>query len=160
MCKGNLFKGHTFLSDHSPPLIIVDNSPNMHNTGLFPDCQLLSLTHGSIWIPYLARYSEIFKKLNFQVVKLEVHVHLKNAFQAELETEGLCLARIFGLPPTPRHGFELQNCEDKIGVRAGSGAGKRSQAAHSETIIRAHYSLHPPRLSVRCVGRGKVLGAI
>ena len=33
---------------------------------------------------------------------MEVHVHLKNAFQAELETEGSRLATIFGLPPTPR----------------------------------------------------------
>jgi len=37
----------------------------MHNTGFFPDCQLLSVTDGSIWIPYLTRYSEIFKKPNF-----------------------------------------------------------------------------------------------
>ena len=56
-------------SDGSLPLIIVGNSPNMHNTGFFPDCHLLSLTDGSIWIPYLARYSEIFKKSDFQVVK-------------------------------------------------------------------------------------------
>jgi len=41
----------------------------MHNTGFFPDCHLLSLTGGSIWMPYLARYSEIFKKFYFQVVK-------------------------------------------------------------------------------------------
>jgi len=34
----------------------------------------------------------------------EVHVHLKNAFQAELETEGSRLSTIFGLPPTPRQG--------------------------------------------------------
>jgi len=34
--------------------------------------------------------------------KMEVHVHLKNAFQAELETEESRLATIFGLPPTPR----------------------------------------------------------
>jgi len=31
---------------------------------------------------------------------MEVHIHLKNAFQAELETEGSRLARIFGLSPT------------------------------------------------------------
>jgi len=32
---------------------------------------------------------------------MEVNVHLKNAFQAELETEGSRLATVFGLPPTP-----------------------------------------------------------
>jgi len=36
----------------------------MHNTVFFPDCFLLSAIDGSIWIPYLARYSEIFKKPN------------------------------------------------------------------------------------------------
>jgi len=35
-------------SDCSSPLIIVDNSPSMHNTGFFPDCQLLSVTDGFI----------------------------------------------------------------------------------------------------------------
>jgi len=35
---------------------------------------------------------------------MEVHLHLKNAFQAELETEGSRLATIFGLPPTPQRG--------------------------------------------------------
>jgi len=75
----------------------------MHNTCFFPDCHLLAVTAGSISIPYLAGYSEIFKKPNFQVVKMEVHVHLKNAFQAELETEGSRLAIILGLPPTPQH---------------------------------------------------------
>jgi len=55
-------------SDRPLPLIIVQNSPNMHNTGFFPDCHLLSLTNGSIWIPYLARYSLIFRKPIFQVV--------------------------------------------------------------------------------------------
>jgi len=54
---------NTFLIRFSLHLIIVDNSPNMHNTGFFPDYYyLLSVTNGSIWIPYLARYSEIFKK--------------------------------------------------------------------------------------------------
>jgi len=33
---------------------------------------------------------------------MEVHVHLKNAFQAELETEGSGLVTLFGLPPTPQ----------------------------------------------------------
>jgi len=74
----------------------------MHNIGFFPDCHLLSVTDGSIWIPSLARYSEIFEKPNFQVVKMEFHVHLKNDFQAEMETEGSRLATILGLPPTPR----------------------------------------------------------
>jgi len=41
----------------------------MHNTGFLPDCQLLSVTDGSIWIPYLPRYLEIFQKPNFHVVK-------------------------------------------------------------------------------------------
>jgi len=35
---------------------------------------------------------------------MDVYVHLKNAFQAELETEGSSLATIFGLPPTPHQG--------------------------------------------------------
>jgi len=30
-------------SDWSTPLIIVDNSPSMHNTGFFPNCYLLSV---------------------------------------------------------------------------------------------------------------------
>jgi len=33
---------------------------------------------------------------------MEFHVHLKNDFQAEMETEGSRLATILGLPPTPR----------------------------------------------------------
>ena len=57
-----------FRSSCSLPLIIVDNSPHMHNTGFFPDCCLLSVTNGSSSTPYLARYSEIFKKPNFQAV--------------------------------------------------------------------------------------------
>jgi len=69
-----------FWSARSLPLMIVDNSPNMHNTGFFPDCWLLSVTNGSIWIPYLARYSEIFKETQFSGSKMEVQVHLKNAF--------------------------------------------------------------------------------
>jgi len=88
----------------------VDNSSNKHHTGFFPDCHLLSLIDGSIWIPYLARYSEIFGDIQepqFSGSKMEVHVHLKIAFQAELETEGSRLAAIFGaifgLPPTPHH---------------------------------------------------------
>ena len=32
--------------------MFVDNSPNMHNTGFFPDSYLLSVTDGSIWIPW------------------------------------------------------------------------------------------------------------
>jgi len=38
----------------------------------------------------------------FSGSKMEVNVHLKNAFQAELETEGSRLATIFGLPPKPK----------------------------------------------------------
>jgi len=49
--------------------MIVDNSPNVHNTGFFLDCHLLSVTDGSICIPYLARYLEIFREPDFQVVK-------------------------------------------------------------------------------------------
>jgi len=79
----------------------VDHSPLMHNTGFFPDCQLLSVTDGSIWIPYLARYPEIFQKPNFQVVKWKSTFIRKMLSQAELETEGSGLATIFGLPPTP-----------------------------------------------------------
>jgi len=64
---GNLAWVALFWSARSLPLIIVDNCPNMHNTDFFPICYFLSVTDGSIWIPYLARYSEIFKKPNFQV---------------------------------------------------------------------------------------------
>ena len=73
----------------------------MHNTGFFPDCYLLSVTDGSISIPYLARYSEIFKKPNFQAVKWMSTFIRKMFSQAELETEGSQLATIFGSPPTP-----------------------------------------------------------
>jgi len=94
-------------SDRSIPLIIVDDSPNMHNTGSVPDCCLLSVTNGSICIPYLtrpylARYSEIFKKPNFQVIKWKSTLIWKMLSQAELETEGSHLATIFGFPPTPQ----------------------------------------------------------
>jgi len=40
----------------------------MHNTGYFPECYPFSVTNGSMWIPYLAKYSEIFNKPNFQVL--------------------------------------------------------------------------------------------
>jgi len=76
----------------------------MHNTGSFPDCCLLSVTDGCIWIPYLARYLEIFKKPNFKVVKSKPTFIWKMLSRAELETEGSGLAAIFGLPPTPQSG--------------------------------------------------------
>ena len=41
---------------------------------------------------------------------MEVHVHLKNALKAELETEGFRLATIFGLPPTPQTGDIFECC--------------------------------------------------
>jgi len=75
----------------------------MHNTGFFPDCYPLSVTDGSIWIPYLARYSEILKKPNFQVVKWKSTFIWKMRSQAELQTEGSCFATIFGSPSTPRN---------------------------------------------------------
>jgi len=91
-----------FWSARSLPLIIVDNSPNMHNTCYFPDCYLLSVTHGSIRILYLARYWEIFKKPNFQVVKWKSTFIWKMLSQAELETKGSSrLATNFGSPSTP-----------------------------------------------------------
>jgi len=56
-CDRAIFSWRTLSwSDRSFNLTIVDNSPNMHNTCFF------------VWIPYLARYSEIFRKPNFQVV--------------------------------------------------------------------------------------------
>jgi len=73
-----------FWSARSLPLIIVDNSPNMHNTGFFPDCYILSVTDGSLWIPFLARYSEIFKKPNFQVIKWKSTFIWQMLCQAEL----------------------------------------------------------------------------
>jgi len=42
------------------------------------------------------------QETQFSGSNMEVRVHLKNAFQAELETEGSSLSTIFGLPPTPR----------------------------------------------------------
>ena len=57
---------------------------------------------------YLSR--QIFRDIQetqFSGSKMEVHVHLKNAFQAELETEGSRLATIFGLPPTPQRIVEF-----------------------------------------------------
>jgi len=75
----------------------VDNCPHIHNAGFFPDCCFLTVIYGCIWIPYVARYSEIFKKSNFQVLRWKSS--LKNA---ELETEGPRLSTIFGSPPTPR----------------------------------------------------------
>jgi len=52
--------------------------------------------------PYLARYSEIFKKPNFQVV--EVHVHLENAaaFPGGIGNRMITFGTIFRSPPTPR----------------------------------------------------------
>ena len=38
---------------------------------------------------------------------MEVHVHLNNAFQAELETKGSRSATIFGSPPTPLSEVEM-----------------------------------------------------
>ena len=55
-------------------------------------------------IPYLARYSEIFKKRNSQVVEWKSTFIRKILSQAELETEGSGLATILGLPPTPPQG--------------------------------------------------------
>ena len=99
---GNLSIISTLLIARSLPLIIVDNCPHMHTTGFFPDCWLLSVTNGCIWIPYLARYLEIFKKPNLQVVKCKPTFIWKMLSQAELRTEGSGLATIFGLPPAPR----------------------------------------------------------
>jgi len=83
--------------DRSVTLIIVDASPNLHNTGFFPDCYLLWVTDGSIRMPYLARYSEIFKKLNFQVVKSKSTFIWKMLSQAELDH--VWLQSLVCLPP-------------------------------------------------------------
>jgi len=104
MRQGNLSMGGTFFIRLLPPLIIVDNSFNMQNTGFFSDSYLLSVTNGSIWIPYLATYSKIFKKPNFQVIKWKSTFIWKTLSQAEMEHEGSRLAIIFGLPPTPHLG--------------------------------------------------------
>jgi len=98
---GELYAGSFGLA-RSLPLMIVDNSLNMHTTGFFPDGYLLSVTDGSIWIPHLDRFLEILMKPNFQVVKWESTFMWKMLSQAELETDGSCLATIFGSPPTPR----------------------------------------------------------
>jgi len=39
------------------------------------------------------------QETQFSGSKMEVNVHLENAFQAELKTEGSRLTTIFGLPP-------------------------------------------------------------
>jgi len=64
---------------------------------------------------YLSR--QIFRDIQetqFSGSKMEVHVHLKNAFQAELETEGSRLATIFAAHPSPRPFFEKINPPDPI----------------------------------------------
>jgi len=66
---GNLSMSGTFLIRSLPLVIIADNSPNLYNISFFPDRQNFSVTDGSIWIQYLFRYSEIFQKLNFHVVR-------------------------------------------------------------------------------------------
>jgi len=95
--QGSFSMTGTFLIRLSLLEIIVDsdNSSNIHNTGFFPDCQLLSVTDGSICIPYLARYSEIFKEPNFQVVKWKSTFiwNFEIPLQSESETE-----RSRGLP--------------------------------------------------------------
>jgi len=103
-CTRAIFSSITLSwSDCSLPLIIVDNSPNLHNTGFFPDCFLLSVTNGSIWIPYLARYSEIFKKPNFQVVKWKSTFIWKMLSQAELVTERSVKLQSLVCFPQPLH---------------------------------------------------------
>jgi len=91
----------------------INHIISLHNTGFFPDCCLLSVTNGSIWIPYLARYSEIFKKPNFQVVKAwsKFTFIWKMLSQTELETKGSRLATIFSLSPTPLPHTLLSVCE-------------------------------------------------
>jgi len=84
----------------SLPLTIVDNSTNLHNTGFFQNCFLLSVTYGCIWIPYLARYLEIFKKPNFSGSKMQAHVHLKNALPGGIGNRWImvCLQSLVCLP--------------------------------------------------------------
>jgi len=83
-CLGNLSIIGTFLIILLPPVMIADNNPHLHNTGYFLDCYLLSVTDRSIWIPYLARYSERIKKHNFQVVKWKSTFIWKNAFPGRI----------------------------------------------------------------------------
>jgi len=100
MRQGNLSMNGMFLISLLPPPDNRDDSPNMHNASFFLDCYLLLVTDGSIWIPYLARYSEIFKKPNFQVVKWKSTFIWKILSQAEWETEGSRLVQsFFCLPP-------------------------------------------------------------
>jgi len=92
-------------SDCSLSLIIVVNSPNMHNTGFFLDCLLLSVSNGFIWMLYLARYSEILKIPNFWGSKMEDYIHLKkNSRRNRKKSDqvGHQNSTIFGLLPTPR----------------------------------------------------------
>ena len=50
-------------SDRPLPLIIVDNSHNMQNTGFFPDYHLLSVTDRSMWLPYSDEHFEFISSL-------------------------------------------------------------------------------------------------
>jgi len=66
----------------------------------------LSASFSDRWVHLDTVSRQIFgdiQETQFQVVKMQFHVHLKTTFQAEMETEGSCLATIFCLPPTPRH---------------------------------------------------------
>jgi len=61
----------------------------MHNTGYFPDYQLLSAADefiSKVISPDIQRHS---KKPIFKIGKMEVHVHLKNAFPSRLDNRAL-----------------------------------------------------------------------
>ena len=77
--EGSFHNRHFLDQLAPPPPIIVDNCPHMHKTGFFPNCYLLSVTDGSIWLPYLAHIRRI-QETQFSGSKMQVHVHLKNSF--------------------------------------------------------------------------------
>ena len=75
----------------SHPLRIVDNSPNVHNTAFFPDCWRLS-GFNNRWVHLDTVFRKVFGDVHetkFAISKLEVHVHLKNAFPCRMRKRAI-----------------------------------------------------------------------
>jgi len=79
MRQGNLSITGTFLISSLPPLIIVDKSPNT----VFPNSYLLWSSFSNRWVHLDTVSRQILRDIQetqFSGSKIEVHVHLKNAF--------------------------------------------------------------------------------
>jgi len=104
MRQGNLSMKNTFLiSSLHPP----DNRGYQPQHAQYRLLSRLSPSFSNWWVHLDTVSRQIFgdiQETQFSGSKMEVNVHLKNAFKAELETEGSRLATIFGLPPIPRLG--------------------------------------------------------